>query len=57
MQEGRGGEVMALGSGGGAGGHLQGIKYLWSPPGDDDLHPIPRASDLGGRQRLSGVGQ
>ena len=32
VQEGSGAETMALGGGGGAGGHLQVIQSLWAPP-------------------------
>ena len=32
MQEGGGAEAMALGSGGGEGGHVHGIQPVWAPP-------------------------
>ena len=50
VQEGIGEEAKALGRGGGAVGHLQGIQRLWAPPGYGDLLLIPVAGDLcGGR--------
>ena len=50
VQEGSGEEEKALGGGGGAVGHLQGIQRLWAPPGYGDLLLIPVAGDLcGGR--------
>ena len=50
-------EAMALGSGAGAGGNIQGIKFLGAPPGDGDLLLIPGAGDLGGGRRLAGGSQ
>ena len=32
---------MVISSGGGEGGHRQGFKILWVPPGDGDLLQIP----------------
>ena len=57
MQEGGREEVTALGGGGGAGSHIQGIWSLWAPPGGVDLLPIPGAGGLVGGQRLAGGGQ
>ena len=57
VQEGSGEEVTALGGGEGAVGHLQGIQRLWGTPGGGDLLLMPGAGDLGGVQRLSGVGK
>ena len=57
VQEERGAEATALGVGGGASVHLQGIHRLWEPLGDGDLLPIPGAGDIGGKQRLEISGQ
>ena len=52
----RGAEETEISGEGGEGGHRQGFQHLWAPPGDGDLLQIPGTGALGGRRRLSGVG-
>ena len=46
MQEGGGAKDMVPGSGGGVGGHIQGIQCVWTPPLDGDLFQILGGCDL-----------
>ena len=48
MQEGGGAKDTAPDSGGGEGGHIQGLQHVWMPRGDCDLSQILGAGDLSG---------
>ena len=46
MKEGGGAKNMAPGSGGGEGGHIQGLQRVWTHPGDGELFKILGAGDI-----------